>query len=579
MDSTSFIQDIYPDNTLHAVTIRSPVAKGRLKSIDFPRLPYNYFIIRAADIPGKNSLYETDMPILAFDSLSYFGEPLALVIGHGKAWLEEYARQCKVIAEEEEPVFSNCNEQDEIVLDKREIKIGGNIGKAAKTIQSEYFTGMQDRFHCETVGAVSWYKKDRGLLIVQMPAKWPQHVINSVTGVLGIAHSSVSVRATRIGFDIDSKDWYTSLLACHAALGTYITKKPVRLVPGKEEEFLYSPKRPETRISISSSFDDKDNIIGTEINAAVNLGAYGVNTKEFLDQICFGCLGIYNLGSIKLDAKAIKTNNPPAGPYSGFGLSQGLFAHQRHISKIAEQINQDPVEWRINHFNKTGEYAHNPKNGEQMLAAVASMSDYYRRWASYELLRKKRVKFTLKENSEGYRGIGIALGCYGNDNLMDSDAHIQYWAASVVEVAIDPVEYFPKIRGVWMCIDGGKIFSLEHAKEILNVNAIQAIGWSYEEKINYTNGMLVRDDFENYTIPDPCDIPPINIAFLNGELSKSPKHRNICSEVCRELPFNCIPAAYLQAVSQAMDHHFCSVPIKKEEILEASKPKKSEKIS
>jgi CO/xanthine dehydrogenase Mo-binding subunit len=135
------------------------------------------------------------------------------------------------------------------------------------------------------------------------------------------------------------------------------------------------------------------------------------------------------------------------------------------------------------------------------------------------------------------------------------------WAAAVVEVAIDSVEYIPKIRGVWMAVDGGRIFSEDRARRSLKTAAVQALGWASREQVCYTDGVIARSQFENYNIPSPDDIPPIRIDFLWND---SDEPRGI-----GELPFTCIPAAYLQAVSQAMDYHFQSIPLTSEEIWEA----------
>jgi CO/xanthine dehydrogenase Mo-binding subunit len=132
-------------------------------------------------------------------------------------------------------------------------------------------------------------------------------------------------------------------------------------------------------------------------------------------------------------------------------------------------------------------------------------------------------------------------------------------AAAVVEVAIDPVENFPKIRGIWIAVDAGRILSLDGARKSLNYSVFQALGWAFTEQIEYINGALTSRQYANYSIPDPADMPPVNITFLHGD-SGEPRGLG-------ELPYACIPAAYLQAASQAMDHCFRSIPLKREDIL------------
>jgi CO/xanthine dehydrogenase Mo-binding subunit len=142
------------------------------------------------------------------------------------------------------------------------------------------------------------------------------------------------------------------------------------------------------------------------------------------------------------------------------------------------------------------------------------------------------------------------------------------WASAVVEVEIDPVEYIPKIRGVWMAVDGGKIISEERARRALKISAVQALGWAFREQIAYSGGALTQAQFERYDIPSPGEIPPVHIDFIWNDTS-GPKGIG-------ELPFTCVPAAYVQAVSQAMDHHFQSIPLRREDIWEAGKLKKPE---
>jgi CO/xanthine dehydrogenase Mo-binding subunit len=142
------------------------------------------------------------------------------------------------------------------------------------------------------------------------------------------------------------------------------------------------------------------------------------------------------------------------------------------------------------------------------------------------------------------------------------------WAAAVVEVEIDPIEYIPAIRGVWMSVDGGKIISEERARRALKIAAVQALGWAFREQISYTDGVLSQSQFEYYNIPSPGEIPSIHIDFIWNDTNE-PKGIG-------DLPFGCIPAAYIQAVSQAIDHHFQSIPLRREDIREAGKLRKME---
>jgi len=710
MASIPFLEDIYPQNLLYAVTIRSPIAKGVLKSINKPNLPEHYTLITAKDIPGENRLEETSMPILADNKLTYIGEPVAILLGQNKSKLFDLAARCKVIADEEEPVF-NCKDARCLTAAAREIKIGETEGvfeKTGKIVTGSYETGIQEHWYAEPVGAIAWYKnaeqstklpaenktksRSENQLVVRTATQWSYHVKRSVVRALGIDPSQVFIEPTNLNLHMDGKLWYPSLVSCHASLGVFITKKPVRLILNREEDFVYTPKRCGTFIDIASLVDDKGSITATEIDITVNLGSYGVNCNEILDQICLGALGLYKTGTIKLSAKANCTNIPPQGPFSGFGLAQGLFAVERHISHVSNAFGIDPALWREENIDPKvilpTSQNKNSVSGNELINTVVKMSDYYRKRSSFELLHQ--VTKNKPEKGDNPRGIGIAIGCqgngllyYGEDNgcysvevtlTKESELEIKtsittsenfnkiwrrvaaetmsiepenvhltnedspdcgpscssrnitaitklvekcclalrkqrphdplpitvrrsskpisgsFWnghfgppegktmdvsgflkpglAAAVVEVSIDLVECVPVVRGVWIAADGGKIISSNRAKRSIMRAAVQSLGWAFNENIEYIDGFLSRSQYDNFSILSPAEIPPIHIEFL-------PNSSNDLKGI-GDLPSACVPAAFLQAVSQAMDYCYKSIPLKRKDIWEILKFRNSE---
>jgi CO/xanthine dehydrogenase Mo-binding subunit len=728
MDSSAFLDDISFRYMLFAITIRAP-GVGRFQSIECPKMTSSYSLITAKDIPGKNQLENFSLPILAEDVLSYSGEPVAILTGPDPAKLEKYAEQCKVIIEESQgiaaqeeriaQVFSSHNVRPEMILGERRI-VRGDVENAftqAKTIVSgNYKTGIQEHWYAEPVGAIVEYvsgmaaagaaaadqkagDKKLPAFVIHTATQWPFHVRRSAARALGIPESRVVVEPTLIGLHMDGKIWYPSLVASHAVLAAFITGKPVKLILTREEDFRYSPKRNGAEIQIRSALGEKGEILGTEINLTVNLGAQGVFTDEILDHTCMGSLGAYTQDNIQFTGAAVRTNIPPQGPFAGFGMAQGFFAMERHISRIADTLRQDPAEWRkINHLNRNGVLAiglplrENPSI-DKLLDTAASMSDYYRKWASFELLRHHRQEQKF-ERDEPLRGIGIASAWQGNGFLyaggdkgvytvevtLEKDGSLEIrtsmitsnddyshiwgniaseilaidavkvrvlsrntslspdsgpaslsrnvtiltklvercclairkqhfrdplpitvsrssrplknpgleelfpvpsgkildagslsllsWAAAVVEVEIDPTAYAPRIRGAWLGIDGGRILSETRARRSMKASVIQALGWASRERLEYIEGRITRDQIDSYDIPKPADIPPIHIDFLWND-SGDPKGIG-------ELPFSCIPAAYVQAVSQAMDHPFETIPLGAAEVWEAGKLRKRE---
>ncbi|MDR2052888.1 MAG: xanthine dehydrogenase family protein molybdopterin-binding subunit, partial [Treponema sp.] len=342
-DTREFVDDIKLPESLWGITIRSPVASGRLVSVDCPGLPDAYTLIRAADIPGKNYLDELGAPVLASSVLSYTGEPVALLFGPERSLVESLAAGCRVNAEPAEPRFGCRDFTEEQIACRRDISIGETdkaFKEAAHVIEGVYRTGVQEHWYSEPLGAQAEWIDDgvqAGLRVITA-TQWPFQVRRCVAETLNVAAGAVIVSPARIGVHLDGKIWYPALLACHAALGACVTKRPVKLMFSRREDFFYSPKRTPVEIRIRSAVGEKGRLLASEITAVADMGAYGVFADEILDQCCLGSLGIYKQHCVKINGRAVNTNIPPTGAFAGFGLAQGFFAMERQAALITDTL-------------------------------------------------------------------------------------------------------------------------------------------------------------------------------------------------------------------------------------------------
>src|SRR5712672_2301955 len=89
-----YVDDLAPRGLLHAVILRSAVAHGRLRAIDFSaalRIPGVHAVITAKDMPGGPPIIPMrlqplpdfkpfEQPVIAADKVRYVGEPIAVEI-------------------------------------------------------------------------------------------------------------------------------------------------------------------------------------------------------------------------------------------------------------------------------------------------------------------------------------------------------------------------------------------------------------------------------------------------------------------------------------------------------------------
>ncbi|MDR0389160.1 MAG: molybdopterin-dependent oxidoreductase, partial [Spirochaetaceae bacterium] len=417
-----FIGDFHPRGALAAVIIRSPIARGRLLGIDCPSMPSSYGLIRASDIPGKNELFGSSLPILAGDRLSYKGEAVAILAGPVRSNLESYAGQIRVQTEAEEGLFSL---EAEKALSSRTVRLGDPetaFAKAETVVEGRYTTCIQAHLYSGHHGAAALPSGSR--LLLYTGTQWPFHVRAAAAQTLDLAPKDILVYSGLLGMHLDGKIWYPSLIASQTALAAFLLKKPVKLLLTHPEDFFCAPKRHNAEITIKSAVGKKGEITATMAELRVDTGAYGIFTEEVLDRICLGALGAYRYQNLALSGAACPTNTPPRGPFAGFGLAQGFFAAERHASKIAGILHEDPAEWRKNHALTSGAgfaIGISPRelpSLDSLLDCAASMSDYNRKWASYELLRNSMQN--REDSGESFRGIGIALA-YQENGFFYSD--------------------------------------------------------------------------------------------------------------------------------------------------------------
>src|SRR5881394_705704 len=114
-----YIDDLKFEGMLHGVTVRSSIARGRIKNISFEQPPaaggsdfvipwHEFTIVTAKDIPGENyvALILNDQPYLADEFVNHPEEPIVLLAHHDKYLLEEARRHVRIDYEELAPIFS-----------------------------------------------------------------------------------------------------------------------------------------------------------------------------------------------------------------------------------------------------------------------------------------------------------------------------------------------------------------------------------------------------------------------------------------------------------------------------------------
>jgi len=373
-----YVDDLKFDGMLHGVTVRSSVARGRIKSISYDQppataggtdfIPWNEFtIITAKDIPGENfvALILNDQPYLADDVVNHPEEPIVLLAHPDKYLLEEARRHVHIEYEELPPIFSidDSLAQREIIwgddnVFKRFLIDKGNVDEAWAgadfIVEGEYETGAQEQLYIENNGVIAIANEAEGVT-VWGSMQCPYYVHKALIKLFGLPEEKIRVIQTETGGGFGGKEEYPSLIAGHAALLSWKSGKPVKMIYDRAEDMVATTKRHPSRTRHKTAVTKDGKLLAQEIEFVIDGGAYCTLSPVVLSRGTIHAAGPYFCPNVRIKSTAVATNVPPHGAFRGFGAPQSIFALERQMDKVAQAVGLTPDEFRRRNFIKEGE--------------------------------------------------------------------------------------------------------------------------------------------------------------------------------------------------------------------------------
>lgn len=134
-----------------------------------------------------------------------------------------------------------------------------------------------------------------------------------------------------------------------AALITYLTRRPVKVRLTRAESLLIHPKRHHFEMDFTMGCDEEGHIMGVKAKVASDTGAFASLGGPVLERACTHAAGPYAYENFEIEGRAYYTNNPPAGAFRGFGVTQTCFATETLLNMMADEIGITP--WEIRYRN------------------------------------------------------------------------------------------------------------------------------------------------------------------------------------------------------------------------------------
>jgi CO/xanthine dehydrogenase Mo-binding subunit len=364
---------VYPDDIefpdmLYAAAVRSTIPYGIIKSVDCTKaaaLEGVVMIINHNMIHGekKHGVVFKDQPILVEDIIKRVGDPIVVVVAKTKEVLSKACGLINVHYQEYNGVFTV---EDALKEDAPIIGEGSNIlydlkikrgdveegfKKAKHIVENWYSTPHIDHAVLQPEAVVSRFDEE-GNLEVYVATQYPHYDREEVSRCLSIPEEKVKIINTAIGGAFGVREDIT--LQCHAALATYYTQRPVKIVYSREESVVTHCKRHSIKMHYKTGVDENGKLCSLKAKIYGDTGAYCSWGMNVLRKAAVHAAGPYEVPNVDVEALAVYTNNSFCGAMRGFGAAQAAVAYESQMDELARLLNINPLKFRYMNAVKVG---------------------------------------------------------------------------------------------------------------------------------------------------------------------------------------------------------------------------------
>ena len=377
--------DYHLPGMLYGKALRSTFAHARIKSIDTSAaraLDGVKDVITGADFPEVSaegqiegeapaSVRDTAHNVIARDKVRYHGHAIAAVAATSAAIADA---ALKLIEVEYEPlpvvldVMEACGADAPLIdeslhtnddaatapsnIAKRNVFEGGDLeqGFAAADviIEQEFDSGTVHQGYIETHACMA-RATESGEITLWVSSQGHFSIRDSAAQVLGIEPSLIKAIPAEIGGGFGGKT--TVYLEPMAILMAQRTGQPVQMVMTRDEVFRGTGPAPgsHTRIRMGATRDGR--ITATDCELWFEAGGF---PGSAVGAAMMALIAPYDVANFRIVGYDVLVNKPKSHAYRAPGAPNAAHASECVIDEICEQINMDPLEFRLKNAAKKG---------------------------------------------------------------------------------------------------------------------------------------------------------------------------------------------------------------------------------
>jgi len=368
-----YTDDLVVPGAWHGKTIRSTVARGRVRSITYdPAFAWSrVVVVTAQDIPGDNvvQLIRDDQPALAAGEIRHREEPILLLAAPDRDTLTAAERAIHIEYDVAEPILDvdqATETYSTIEISKGDVDAA--LSGADVVVERTFKVGLQEQLYIEPQGAIA-IPEAGGRIKVIGSLQCPYYVHRALKRALALTDEQAVVVQAETGGGFGGKEEYPSIVAIHAALLARKAGRPVRLIYDRHEDLAATTKRHPGVIRHRTGVTRDGTLVAQDIEIVLDGGAYCTLTPVVLSRAAIHAAGPYGCPNVRIRARAVATNTPPNGAFRGFGAPQSLFAAELMVEHVAERLGVSSLDLRRKWMLRLGDTT---ATGQTLTESVSS---------------------------------------------------------------------------------------------------------------------------------------------------------------------------------------------------------------
>lgn len=444
-----YVDDLDFPGLLHAKVVTSAHPHAEVLAVDTAeaeRVPGVFAVMTAKDIPGENQVgvATADQPLLVEKKARMLADRIALVAAEtpeaaaaGAAAVTIRYLELPVVPDVDAalaPGAPPIHDHGNLLAKKQVLK--GDMAEgwrdAATVVERTYTTGYQEHAYLENNGVLAVPEPD-GAMTVYASAQCPFYIQKAVARVLGLDLAHVRCIQSTTGGAFGGKEDYPSEPAACAALLSWKTGRPVKLVYSRAEDIAWSSKRHPMKVVHKLAARKDGTLCAVQIGLYSDAGAYNGLSSVVAERANATACGPYRVPNVRVDTWVVYTNGLFGGAFRGFGSPQVTFAMESQLDELAERLQISPAEIRRKNLLRVGDATATSQVLSESVGALATLEAAVER-SGFE---EKRRAYAAFNRTSRHKRKGIGIGCCMYGCCLHAGGQFLEGSGSLVHVRAD----------------------------------------------------------------------------------------------------------------------------------------------